>query len=693
MGATPSIPSTSGHILAATVLRLPMGAAVAAVPVMAVAGLAQTMGRWQPGVALGSVIVGIVIGVVVARQLPAARLPAWAALTVLAIAAGAGIWAALTHGEHLSVRRDSGAYATYALSLAQFGGVPIDPQLDVFGVGATDPFVRVSSGANYQVPIRVDGSTVDLSVVPQFLIGTPATLTLGWWAAGWTGLFVTPAVTGALALCAFAALASLVTGPRTTVLATLVLAITQPVLLVLRQTYSEPLSMLMLVAVAIAAVLAADHRNSRVATWLGILAGGLLGANLFVRIDGLREVVLLIPALTVLALLRHACARGWLVGLAAVGAPAAVAALPWSSPYVRQVSGSVIALLVAGAVASIAGIIVATWGRDLGPRITLRITQAAPWVVAGAVVIAAVVLTSRPLWLVERRESGLPGAREFVSALQTEQGIEIDPTRTYAENSVEWLSWWVGPPALVLAVAAAAVALYRGLQRVRDPESPALPGWFVPLSVGVASALLSLYRPAITPDHPWADRRFVTTTLPTVVLVASIAVAWLATRAGPVGSWRRRAAAAILAAAVVVPAALATWPVATTRTEVGQREATEAVCDALPDRAAVITIDHQSRVEWTPVLRARCDIPTIGLTRPDDASEAAFGEAVAAAAAAARASGYSPMVMAGSALSLPRLPVSWTHVVDLDTTEPQRVLLTRPDGTRPLANDLWLAEL
>jgi hypothetical protein len=45
-----------------------------------------------------------------------------------------------------------------------------------------------------------------------------------------------------------------------------------------------------------------------------------------------------------------------------------------------------------------------------------------------------------------------------------------------------------------------------------------LPRWLAPAAVGVAATALILYRPAITPDHPWADRRLVPVVLPTVVL-------------------------------------------------------------------------------------------------------------------------------------------------------------------------------
>ncbi len=669
---------------------MPLGAAVALTPVMAAAGLFQQFGWWQPVTAFGALAVGIVMAVIVTRRMPVPTVPAWAALAILVIAVAAGLWAGLTHGEHVAVRRDAGAYATYALSLAHFGGVPIDPQLSIFGLSATDSVVRVSAGANYQVPVVVDGSVVDLSVVPQFLIGNPAVLTLGWWAAGWAGLFAMPAIIGALALCAFGALGCLVAGPRVAVVATLALAVSQPILLVLRQTYSEPLSLLMLLAAAVAAVLAvqAGRHQGTPARYLGALAGGLLAANLFVRIDAAREIILLIPVLTLLALTRNRSLSGWVVALVAVGIAAYGAATPWSSPYLRQISASLIVLIAAGIVLAVVSAAVVAGSLVIPPALRRRIVAVTPATAALGFLAVAAFLVSRPLWLVDRRISELPGADDFVAALQREQGLALDPTRTYAENSVIWVAWWVGVPALLLATAAAAVALRRGLREAGDGG---VPGWLVPLAVGVASTVLSLYRPAITPDHPWADRRLVTTVLPTVLLLAAVAVAWLAGRAGDPRGWRRTGTAAVGAALLVVPAATATAPVAAARTELGQPAAAEAVCGALPPRAAVIAVDHQSRVEWTPVLRAVCGVPIVGMSQRGGEAVAAIAADIQAAAAGARRNGYQPVVLSGSSGTVAALEWDWDLVATVAALEPQRLLVQRPDGTRALTQQLWLA--
>ena len=44
--------------------------------------------------------------------------------------------------------------------------------------------------------------------------------------------------------------------------------------------------------------------------------------------------------------------------------------------------------------------------------------------------------------------------------------------------------------------------------------------WLIFLSIAIASILIYIYRPSITPDHPWASRRWITVNIPAVLLMA-----------------------------------------------------------------------------------------------------------------------------------------------------------------------------
>ncbi len=59
--------------------------------------------------------------------------------------------------------------------------------------------------------------------------------------------------------------------------------------------------------------------------------------------------------------------------------------------------------------------------------------------------------------------SGAPNA--LVAPLQKGAGLPVEPTRTYAELSVVWLSWYLGPVTIALAIFGAAVMLSRIVQQ------------------------------------------------------------------------------------------------------------------------------------------------------------------------------------------------------------------------------------
>ncbi|MFC5380444.1 hypothetical protein [Aquipuribacter nitratireducens] len=689
-------------------LLVPAGVALVALPVMLAAAFAQQVGAWSWWTATAGVLAGAALAAAVLPALRLPRVPWPVAAAVAAVAVLTVVWGVAASGEHVVVRRDPGAYATYALALARVGGVPLDPGLEVFGLQATDPWVRVSAAANYSVAGPVVDGQPTLRVEPQFLVGVPALLSLGWWVAGWPAMAFLPALATGLALCAVGALGHRLLGGWGAALAVALLALAQPVALVARQTFSEPFSLLYLMTGAALLVAAVDATRARDGRLLGLVAGVLLGANLLVRIDAVRELVLLVPAVALLAGRRHPAAVPLAVGALASGVPAALATRWWSSPYIASVMSSLGPLVVAGALLLAVSLLALAAGRVLADRWHAGPPTWASWaavrlpLASGGVVAAAwLVLASRPLWLVDTREPYLPGQDTFVEALQQQQGLVLDGTRTYAEDSVTWLVWWLGP-ATVLAAAVASVALTVVGARAVLTRRP-LPGWVLPFVVGLAVTLVSLYRPAITPDHPWADRRYVTVTYPFVVLCAVAALVaftrWLPRRAG--GGAARPLLASGLALSFLVPTALATAPVALERTEVGQVDAARQVCGALeaagPD-PAVLTVGFRARVEWAPVVRALCGVPLVGIEPPAEPGGGEdLGSVLARAAAGARANGATPVVLVGDQASAQQVAdatgVTAQPVVDLATSEPARLLEEPPTSSRPLTVQAWVVPL
>lgn len=714
----PRLPDLPGERPAGLVLaRVGPGAAFAVAGVALAAAVLVPADLWRPGVVAPVTLVVLALAWRLAAAVPARPAPVWATTATVLVAAGHGVWAALTHAEHVVLRRDSGSYALYAQWVATRHGLPVDADVAAFGgpqVFAVPGF-SLASPAYYQVLEGPAGDPTGAHVVPQFLVGAPALWSFGWWADGWAGLLVVPALVSAFAVLAFGGLAARVVGPRWAPMAAAGLALCFPVLHVARSTYSEAPALLLLSAAAALVVDATragrTAAGARAARRLALAGGVLLGLTGLVRVDVLREVSLLLPGCAVLVLRRHPAARPLAAGALGATAVAAVAGVVLSRPYLGSIAGSLLPLAAGFAVLAAGSAVAVVAGRRRQARVAAGAPGAArhlPLVAAALVALTGVVLAARPLFLVVRQDPGDPGSR-YVRGLQAGLGLPLDGGRTYAEHSLGWVVWWTGPVTVVaawLALAGLAAVAVRWFVS-RGPGAPgpaATPAWLVPATVGAGSLVLTLYRPGITPDHPWADRRLVPVVLPVVVLAATAAAA-------TAFRWARRRMPATLfagvagvgVAALLVPPLLATWPLGALRTEGGEAAAVARVCAALGPRDVVLAVDPRGANEWPQVVRGVCDRPA-GVLRvprtPTDADLTAARTALAevrdgVAAAGGRlvllaAGGDAPGRAALTALGVPGdAPAS--PVVSLATVEDARVLTTRPGRGQRLTVEVWLA--
>ena len=643
----------------------------------------------------------------------------WAAWACVAIAVGFTVWAAATRAEHVVLRRDAGSYALFAQWLATDHGLPVDARLDAFGGPAAlaIPGLTVDSPAFYQV---ADGAGVD--VVPQFLLGAPALFSLGWWAGGgWTGLLLVPALLGGLAILAAAGLTARLVGPAWAPVAALALALSQPVLHAARSTYSEPAALLLVLAAASLAVDAVrtgdangDGDAAR-ARRLGLAAGLVLGLAGLVRVDSLREVALLVPCCAVLALRRHPAAGPMALGALVGSVVAAVPAVLLSRPYLETNRSSVlplpagtVAVVVLSALVVLAGRRLAGRGPGRRPRVSpaaaQRLRSAAPALAAAAVALVGLLLATRPWWAVGHVGPD-DAAVALVRDLQRQQGLAVDGTRNYTEDSLRWTAWYLGWPAVLAGWAALCVLAARGVRallRRHDGQFAAVPPGLLPAAVGLGATVLTLYRPGITPDHPWADRRLVVIVLPMLVIAATAAAAAAARAVAGRAVHRQRPVTAAAVALLVLPAAWATLPLAASRTEVGQPGAVAGVCAALSPSDAVVAVDGtpdgapgRTANEWPQVVRGVCGVPTVTLRPPAAQLPAALARLDALTAAAGRRLVvlHAPpdLTTGGQPAALDRLGLTGRLAARLGTTEDQRVLQRRPDDVNQLGVEVWTA--
>ena len=133
------------------------------------------------------------------------------------------------------------------------------------------------------------------------------------------------------------------------------------------------------------------------------------------------------------------------------------------------------------------------------------------------------------------------------------------------------------------------------------------------LVVAAGSTLLTLVRPGITPDHPWADRRLLVA-LPLVVALVVVGLAGWFVAPRRRARWLGATVAGVVAALVVVPAVVATWPHRGGGVERGSLAAVESVCDALSPGDVVLAVDSRAANEWPQVVRGMCGVPALSLT-------------------------------------------------------------------------------
>jgi uncharacterized membrane protein YozB (DUF420 family) len=351
--------------------------------------------------------------------------------------------------------------------------------------------------------------------------------------------------------------------------------------------------------------------------------------------------------------------------LAAIGGATAmlvlgmVDVLRLSPEYVRVHESQLTALLTATAAVVVLAVVVVLASAVLRRGLTgaRRAVHRHRRVLGGAaavvVLLVAVLLISRPLWWQGHHTEADTGYGYAVQVLQQAAGQPLDATRSYDEQTVTWVSWYLGWPAVLLGFAGLALLARRAVAG-RDPARTVL------VAVVAVAAVFPLVRVSITPDQIWAVRRLVPATFPGLLVAGACALAALAGRwgararvrggrSGGPGSRHGRgptAPAPVLrtAAAVGIGTAVALTPVLTWGSVAGVVELrgrdvqAHAVCDALADAGVqrVVWV-HSSPFRYLATLRVICDVEVVETLTPPSVTDlaavaAAWGEGPVAVA-------------------------------------------------------------
>ncbi len=637
-------------------------------------------------------------------------MPWWALIGTLVVAIGFAVWQYAENSEQIIVLRDPGTYLQFGYWIAQHGSARIPESLAAFG-GAHSGLSFASLGF-YQV-----GATI----VPQFMAGLPMVLAIGVWAGGPTGAAAMAPLIGACAVLAFAGLAGRLAGARWAPAAALVLAVCLPEQYTSRSPFSEPLAQLMLYAglclLIDSFVLRTGRR--RPSSWrdgpspnltLAFLGGLSIGLTLLIRIDGLSDLLPAIPFLGVLLVARRRQGIPFGIGLAiGVGYGFADGYL-LSRPYLDSIGSSLrpLAMIVLGTIA----VTVIAMGLMSYPRthdllrsaLNARPLRWLPEAVAALTLLVVIGFAVRPYFQTVRGETD-PATISYIAELQKLAHLPIAPHRQYYEDSLYWVIWYIGVPAVLLGAIGIALLARRCLRALLTwQDGGAARVWALPLMIIGWVTVTVLWRPGIIPDQPWASRRLVPFVLPGLILAAVWMSAWLQERGRRLGASRTAAGlvAGCCVVALLVPAAVTTFGVGLTKTASGGSKPTahglafkrvgageystvRGLCGSIGPNATVVIVDSLTADRFSQVIRGMCETPTARVTNPDPAS-------VQAVVASIARTGRRPVLLAGEQSQLANYGGAPHEVVNLLTTQDSHELTQPPTRTWRIHYTIWMSQ-
>jgi hypothetical protein len=599
------------------------------------------------------------------------RLSWWPVAGVLAVAAAFGALQLLMCSQQIVVRRDPASYFNFATWLAGHGSLPIPQMRWAFGGG--DGALTYGSPAFYQ-----RGGVL----VPQFMAGMPLTVTPGGWIGGpYATLAVMPLI-GALALISFAGLAARLIGARWAPVAALALGLTWPMMMISRSIYSETGALILMLG-GICLTIDAVRSGRRLPALIGGLA---LGLTILVRIDGVRDVLPVVTFAGLLLALRRRVGLPLFAGLVAGVGAGLLEGFVMSRPYLHYLSASLRPLLYI-AVAVLAGTAVVSLAIRRGGLPDLTRFRLPDLAIPATFAVLA-FFAARPVFQVVRRVPNNPDDRvnaSFIAALQKSEGLPLDPNRQYSELSLHWVAWYIGVPAVLLAAVGAALVL-RDLLRRRHTA------WLLPYALIIWTTVATLWRPGITPDHPWASRRLIGVVIPGLLLFALWAVAWAARQARRFVSDRRLSAgvAVVGALLILVPTAWTSAPMSVVRTEEREVSQAKAMCRAIGPNASAIIIERVTGDRFTQLIRGMCGTPAARVrvlpgfkTAPEQDVSRVVQKVVAA--------GRHPVLLGADGVDVsPYGPAR--RVFHIHTRRDASTLVSAPQGTWSLTINVWMAD-
>lgn len=545
------------------------------------------------------------------------------------VVGGVATWVLLGIGlssQYVIVSRDPGFLALTGIWLTDH------PSTDIPSLGG----VEAAATQSNVIPDAWEAWNIYGDVIqPQGAKALPALLSVGGWLAGVHGVLAFNAIVGGVGVLAVFALARRMMTPAAAAVSAGAFALTVSHIGLSRSPYTEPLTLLLIVASVLWAWRGlAERRHGPM-----IAAGIASGATALVRIDGAAYAVGVLLGIGVAIVARSPKARtllpSFIVPQVLMLAAGYASLYRWANAYLLRLGDQAVTI---GVVYTAGLAVVAFLALVWGPR---RHARTSRWVerhgaVAGAIAgwgttAAVVALASRPLWMIARRgtESETDQfANSVVEAFQRIAGLPSDPARTYGESTLTWMSYYYTWPVMAFAAVGLGVLAYRAVRGNAEG--------FAFLGAVAAPTAMYVFNPEIIPDQLWAIRRFEPITMPGLAIAAGVGAWWLAERVverWP--DWDLRAPAWAGFAMLALP--MTTWisikpgdeyPVAPAVYvwNIEQFRALDVstdLCDVIDGRPVVLA----GKSQYFGTIRIMCDVPEVlALVDPEPEALAQMAE-------------------------------------------------------------------
>ena len=335
-----------------------------------------------------------------------------------------------------------------------------------------------------------------------------------------------------------------------------------------------------------------------------------------------------------------------------------------------------------------------------------RLVRWLPEAAAALTVLVFAGFAVRPLVQTVAGERN-PTSIAYVAELQKLAGLPIDGRQQYYQDSLYWVIWYLGVPAVLLGAFGLAILARRGLRALITRQDPAqaLKAWALPWMIALWVIVTVLSRPAVSPDQPWASRRLVPFVLPGLILGAVWASMWLKDRAGQLG--RNRVTSAVVAfccvASLLIPTALTTLDIgfssgangtsgrhltphgmAFRRIGAGELAAVNELCADIGPDASVLILDSLTADRFAQLIRGICGMPAAVLDQVTPS-------AVTAVVTGIEGVGRRPVLLGQQAAELDPYGGMPREVVNLLTTQEAHNLTTPPTRTWFIHYTVWMS--